>query len=510
MNTNTVATISAIVIYLLAMLMIGVYFSKKNKTSSDFFLGGRKLGPFVTAMSAEASDMSSWLLMGLPGLAYLSGLAEAFYTALGLAIGTYFNWLIVSKRIRVYSQHINAITVPDFFSKRYHEKKHVLESLAALIIIIFFIPYTAAGFAACGKLFNSMLGLDYEKAMVISALVIIFYTSTGGFMAASATDLIQGLVMTVALFIVIIYGTNLTGGHQTIVNQARQMPGFFSLNHTFNRATGQAEPYSALSIFSMIAWGLGYFGMPHILLRFMAIEDKEKLKLSRRVAMTWVLISLAIAVAIGIMASGMTEAGQLPYLAGNKSETAIVRVASLLADEGVGRAFLAGIIVACILAATMSTADSQLLAASSAVSTNLMQNAFGIKMSEDRSIRTARVTTLLISFFAILLARNPNSSIFEIVSFAWAGFGATFGPIVILSLFWKNSNMYGALAGMVSGAGMIFIWKYLVAPLGGLWNIYELLPAFILALVVNILVSLATGGASQEIKEEFREYQEVL
>ena len=359
----------AIVVYLLGMLWIGVVYSKKNESVDDFYLGGRKLGPFVTAMSAEASDMSSWLLMGLPGVAYLTGLAEASWTAIGLAIGTYLNWLIVARRIRRYSHRLDAITVPQFFSKRWGDDRNLLSAIAAVVIIVFFIPYLASGFSACGKLFGSLFGVNYVAAMLISAAVIVIYTVMGGFLAASFTDLVQSIIMTVALVVVLGFGVTQAGGMDAVLDNAKSMAGYLSLANIYDPATGGSNPYSLLTICSLLAWGLGYFGMPHILLRFMAIEEEKKLKLSRRVATSWVVISMAVAVFIGVVGNAMTRAGALESLA--DSETIIVRIATLISQYGVFAALLAGIILAGILAATMSTADSQLLAASSSVSQNL-------------------------------------------------------------------------------------------------------------------------------------------
>lgn len=510
MLSAKVCIMIAIAIYLIAMLGVGIYCSKKNKNVDDFYLGGRKLGPFVTAMSAEASDMSSWLLMGLPGVAYLTGVADAAWTAIGLAIGTYFNWLIIAKRIRIYS-HVadNSITVPDFFSRRYRDNKNILMCISAIVIIVFFIPYTASGFAACGKLFSSLFGVDYVWAMIISAVVIVGYTATGGFLAASATDLIQSIFMTVALIIILLFGVKVAGGWDTIITDVQAMPGYLNMTETYSVATGTAEPYSLLTIVSVLAWGLGYCGMPHILLRFMAIEDKEKLTLSRRVASIWVVISMAIAVSIGIVGYAMTKAGAIPFLEGSTSETIIVRIADLLSQQGVIATFVAGIILAGILAATMSTADSQLLAASSSVSQNLLRGFFKVNISEKTAMTIARITVIVISVIAIFLARDPNSSVFGIVSFAWAGFGASFGPVVVFALFWKRSNKYGALAGMIAGGVMVFVWKYLVAPLGGAFGIYELLPAFVFGALVNIIVSLATPAPEKEIVEEFELVQKL-
>ncbi|MGN1186888.1 MAG: sodium/proline symporter, partial [Lachnospiraceae bacterium] len=284
MTISQIGIIIAIVLYLSVTVIIGIRFSKNNSNTNDFYLGGRKMGPIVTAMSAEASDMSSWLLMGLPGVAYLSGICDAAWTAIGLGIGTWLNWFFVSKRLRRYSSNLGAITVPDFLSKRYHDKRNIITGLAALIIIIFFVPYTASGFAACGKLFNSLFGVPYMTAMVVSALVIITYTILGGFRAVCTTDLLQSIVMSIALITIVVYGVSSAGGFDAVAANASALPGYLSLNATYDAANNTSSPYGFLSIISTMAWGLGYFGMPHILVRFMSIEDENKLTLSRRIA----------------------------------------------------------------------------------------------------------------------------------------------------------------------------------------------------------------------------------
>ena len=501
MTTAQMLILLAIVVYLLFMLWIGWICAKKNESVDDFYLGGRKLGPFVTAMSAEASDMSSWLLMGLPGVAYLTGLAEASWTAIGLAVGTYLNWLIVARRIRRYSHRLDAITVPQFFSKRWGDDRCLLSAIAALVIIIFFIPYTASGFSACGKLFSTLFGMDYVTAMLISAAVIVIYTVMGGFLAASFTDLIQSIIMTVALIVVLGFGVTQAGGLDAVMENARSMAGYLSLEHIHDPATGGSSPYSLLTICSLLAWGLGYFGMPHILVRFMAIEDEKKLKLSRRVASSWVVISMGVAIFIGVVGNAMTKAGALPHLA--DSETIIVNIASLISQYGAIPALVAGVILAGILAATMSTADSQLLAASSSISQDLGSDFLKKNLSGKRGMVVARTVMIIISLIAAFLARDPNSSVFRVVSFAWAGFGAAFGPTMLMALFWKRSNKWGALAGMIVGGVMVFVWKFLIAPMGGAWAIYELLPAFLCALVAIVVVSLLTPKPEPSVLELF-------
>lgn len=504
-STINFCIIATIVVYLLAMLAIGFVFSKKNSNSEDFYLGGRKMGPLVTAMSAEASDMSSWLLMGMPGLAYLSGIADPGWTAIGLGVGTWLNWLIVARKLRRYSANINAITVPEFYSKRYHDKSNVLNAISALVIIIFFIPYTASGFAACGKLFNSLFGVNYTVAMLVSAAVIVGYTIMGGFRAVSTTDLIQSIVMTIALIVVVCFGVTKAGGMDAVMENARGLAGYFTMTASHDVATGAAKPYGVLTIISTTAWGLGYFGMPHILLRFMAIKDEKKLVISRRIATIWVFIAMSVAIFIGVVGLAMTKAGELEVLEGSASETVIVKIAGLISQHGILPAIVAGLILAGILAATMSTADSQMLAAASSVSQNIVQEFFKIKLDEKKSILIARITIVVISLIGILLARDPDSSVFGIVSFAWAGFGGAFGAVTLCALFWKRSNRWGALAGMIGGGATVFIWKYAVRPLGGFWNIYELLPAFLVSLLLIVVVSLLTKAPDEEIEKEFEE-----
>ena len=501
MTQAQICIMLTIIVYLAVLIYVGYRCSRRNKSTDDFYLGGRKLGPIVTAMSAEASDMSSWLLMGLPGVAYLTGIADAGWTAIGLAIGTYVNWLIVAKRLRRYTIVANnSITLPQFFKNRYHDNSGLLLVIGAAVIVIFFIPYTASGFAACGKLFSSLFGVDYFAAMVISAIVIVGYTMLGGFLAASTTDFIQSIIMSLALIVVLVFGVNMAGGIDAVIANAKELPGYLSMTQIYDPVSKTGGAYGIITIFSTLAWGLGYFGMPHILLRFMAIEDEKKLSLSRRVATIWVVISLTVAILIGVIGLNMSKVDVLEMLEVSSSETIIVKIANLLSQYGIVPALLAGLILAGILASTMSTADSQLLAASSAVSSDLLGKKIG---NGKNAMIAARVTLLMIAVIGIFLAKDPDSSVFSIVSFAWAGFGASFGPVVLFALFWKRSNRYGALAGMVSGGVMIFVWKYLVRPMGGVWNIYELLPAFIVASAAIVIVSLLTPAPEQSILDEF-------
>ena len=500
MTTAQICITAVIILYLCFVIFTGIMIGRRSKKSAEgFYLGGRGMGPLVTAMSAEASDMSSWLLMGLPGVAYLSGVADAGWTAIGLALGTYLNFLLVAKRIRRYSVRLDAITIPAFISKRYQEKKPVIMCIASLIILIFFVPYVASGLAAIGKLFNSLFGWNYMVSVLIGAAVIISYTSVGGFSAVATMDLIQSIIMTCALVVITCFGVYQAGGLDVVVENAKALPGYLSFTQTYDVTSHAAKPYPFLNMASMLAWGLGYFGMPHILVRFMAIRDENELKLSRRIASVWVVISMTVAVCIGMIGYSVSKAGRIPLLEGSNSETVIVQISNLLSSYGVLPAIVAGLILAGILAATMSTADSQLLAAASAFSENLLQDVFGIKLTQKQTMLVARLTVICIAVVAVFLAADPSSSVFRIVSFAWAGFGATFGPAVLFALFWKRSNRQGILAGLVVGGVMVFVWKFVIAKLGGMFAIYELLPAFLCASIAIVVVSLATPAPGKEV-----------
>ena len=508
MTLSQIGIIISILVYLSGMLLVGFVSSKDTNDVKDFYLGGRKLGPFVTAMSAEASDMSSYLLMGVPGVAYFSGIADAGWTAAGLIVGTYLNWLFTARRLRNYTESLDAITIPDYFKKRFKDDSNILLCIGAAFILIFFIPYTASGFSACGKLFSSLFGVNYQLAMIVAAVIIVGYTTTGGFLAASKTDFIQSIVMTIALFFVVGYGIVSAGGLSAVGDNLKDMQGFLDINATYNNATNSADSYGVFSKVTTFCWGLGYFGMPHILLRFMAVRKSSELKLSRRIASVWVVFSLGIAVILGIVGRAMTQSGALESLiedptSASKAETLIVVLANQISQHNFIFALIAGMVIAGILASTMSTADSQLIAASSAVSENVIQETLGINLSETAAMLTARATLIGVAVFGVIIAWNPNSSVFGIVSFAWAGFGAVFGPAMIMSLYWKRANKFGTIAGMVSGGAMVFIWKYLVRPIGGFWNLYELAPAFLVAIIMIVVVSLLTAEPDEDMVREF-------
>ncbi len=505
MALSDILMLITIALYMMLMVGIGVYFTNKNKSSDDFYLGGRKLGPFVTAMSAEASDMSSWLLMGLPGVALATGIAEAFWTALGLALGTYFNWLIVAKRIRTYSEKVSANTLPDFFANRFRDRSGLITLVAALIIIVFFVPYSASGFASVGKLFNSLFGVDYHVAMIVGAIVIVAYTVSGGFLAASTTDFIQSIIMTLALIVVVVFGISTVDGMANVTSAVENLPGYLSLTSLFDSASSSATSFSFLAIVSTLAWGLGYFGMPHILLRFMAIEDKKKLKLSRRIASVWVVISMGVAIFIGVVGYAMVNAGAVSL---SDPERIIIEIAKLLSTHSWILAVIAGLIIAGILASIMSTSDSQLLAAASSVSENIVKRFFAKDMKQRTSMIIARATVAVIAVVSVIFAWNPDSSVFKIVSFAWAGFGAAFAPLVLFALFWKRTTKWGAFAGIVAGGVSVILWEYVITPIGvthgiDALTIYELLPAFIISSVAIVVVSLLTKAPEQEIIDEF-------
>ena len=502
----------AMIIYMAVVIVIGLVFAKRaNKSSENYFLGGRSLGPWVTAMSAEASDMSGWLLMGLPGVAYWCGLADAAWTAIGLAVGTYLNWLIVSKRLRRYSVRANnSITLPEFFSNRFRENKKVIVSISALFILIFFTVYASSCFVTCGKLFATLFDAPYIPMMIVGAIFVLVYTILGGFLAESASDFMQGIVMFVALTIIVVVGVVKAGGINAIVENAQNIGGFFEffgmaspeLNEAGEQVVvngvpqfGEKVNYGPLTVMSTLAWGLGYFGMPQVLLRFMAIRKESELKMSRRIATVWVVISLTVAVFIGIVGRKIFP---VAHLTASSAESIFITLSTSFLPP-----ILAGFVMAGILAATISSSDSYLLISASAFAKNIYKDVVKKDATDKQIMTMTRITLLVIALIAVVIALDEDSVIFQIVSFAWAGFGATFGPLMIFSLFWKRINRAGAIAGMISGGVMVFFWKLVIRPLGGVWNIYELLPAFIFSSIVIVVVSLLTKAPSQEILDDF-------
>ncbi len=512
MSKETLQILIAMVIYMAAVIGIGLLYAKRaNKNSEAYFLGGRSLGPWVTAMSAEASDMSGWLLMGLPGVAYWCGVADAAWTAIGLALGTYLNWLLVSKRLRRYSIRANnSITLPEFFSNRFREKSKIIMTLSAAFILIFFTVYAASCFVTCGKLFSTLFGTPYVTMMIVGAVFVLLYTVLGGFLAESASDFMQAIVMIAALAVIVIISTVKAGGIGEVMDNAGQIPGFLDF---FGLATpavnadgqqlveagkplfGESANYGFLTICSCLAWGLGYFGMPQVLLRFMAIRKESELKRSRRIAMVWVVISLGVAVIIGIV-------GRQLYPTAHLTKASAESIFITLATSSLP-AILAGFVMAGILAATISSSDSYLLIAASAFAKNIFQGVCKKNATDKQVMWMTRITLVVLALIGVVIALDENSVIFEIVSFAWAGFGATFGPLMLFSLFWKRTTRAGAIVGMISGGGMVFLWKLVISQLGGVFAIYELLPAFIFSSLCIVAVSLLTKKPSAQIEEDF-------
>lgn len=516
MGNNSITILITMICYMAIVIGIGLFFAKRaNKSSENFFIGGRGLGPWIAAMSAEASDMSGWLLMGLPGVAYWCGIADAAWTAIGLAVGTYINWLLVAKRLRNYSTVAgDAITVPDFISNRFKEKKKVLLLISALFILIFFTVYAASCFVTCGKLFSGLFGASYQSMMLCGALFVVIYTFLGGFLAESASDFMQAIVMIIALVAVLAVGISAAGGINAVLENAKNIDGYFSLTslatpivdangmqQIANGAPifGEASSYGFITILSTLSWGLGYFGVPQVLLRFMAIRKVEELKKSRRIAAVWVVISLFAAVAIGVIGRALMPAEEALLSAGGAENVFVLTAQRLLP------AILAGAVMAGILAATISSSDSYLLIAASAVSKNIFKGILKKDASDKTVMWVSRIVLVAVAVIGAVIALDENSVIFTLVSFAWAGFGATFGPVILFSLFWKRMNRAGALAGMLTGGITVFVWKLALKPLGGLFGIYELLPAFLLACIAIIAVSLLGKKPSSEIEAEFEQ-----
>lgn len=475
----------AFMLYLVLMMSIGLYYSRRQKNLSSYILGDRQLGPWLTSMSAEASDMSGWMLMGLPGYAYLHGLS-AFWTGIGLIIGTWANWLLVSQRLRNYTEVANnSLTIPDYLSNRFEDRKNGLRLICALFIILFFIIYTSSGFVAAGKLFNTIFGIPYLHALLLGAFVVVFYTFLGGFSAVALTDFIQGTMMFFTVIYVPVAAVIAMGGPMpTLDILSKEGADFFSF---FPDSTGMSA--LLVMIVSSLGWGLGYFGQPHILVKFMAIGDPKELKKSTRIAMTWVLLSLTFAIAIGIVGKA--------YLSTPLENANAERVFILMA-ESLSAPFITGIIWSAILAAIMSTSSSQLLVTSSAVSRDLFQAFLKKDASEKTLIRVSRLSVLLVSAIAVYLGSDPNSYIFSIVSYAWAGFGACFGATVLLSLYWKRMTLKGAYAGVIVGGVTVLIWKQFE------WfGLYELVPGFFFSIAAIIIVSLLDKEPSESIKETF-------
>lgn len=517
MNSGDISVIIAILIYFMAVLIIGFSYARRsNKSSSEYFLGGRKVGPWFTALSAEASDMSGYLLMGLPGLAYFTGAADAGWTAIGLAIGTYLNWLLVAKRLRRYSEKANnSITLPGFFSNRFHDDKNVVGTIAAVIILIFFCVYTGSCFVTCGKLFNTLFGVDYSLMMVFGAIIVFLYTMVGGYLSVVATDFLQGTLMFFALAVVVIGSITMAGGLDNTVQFLSDIPGYLSMTSMavpavdadgIQQTSGSAPlfevpaEYGILTVISTMSWGLGYFGMPQVLVRFMGIRNDSEIKMSRRIAIVWVVISMFCAVFIGIIGRYLMPAELLSQSA---AENIFIVLSQVMLPS-----FLCGIVVSGILAASMSSASSYLLITGSSVAENIFRGIFKKNATDNQVLIVSRITLACVLLFGIVVAWDENSVIFTVVSYAWAGLGASFGPLTLFALFWRRTTKSGAIAGMLTGAAVVLIWHNLVKPLGGVFGIYELLPAFLLSCLAIVVVSLLSKEPSQAIYDEFDHYMD--
>jgi len=484
---DKISTILTFCLYLAAMQVIGWVFYRRTKNLSDYILGGRELDTWIISLSAQASDMSGWLLLGLPGFAYMAGL-EAGWIAIGLALGTYLNWKLVAKRLRIYTEIAgDSLTLPDYFENRFRDKSKALRIVSAVFIIFFFMIYTASGFVAGAKLFNSVFGLPYEWALAVGVLVIISYTFLGGFMAVCWTDFFQGIMMFLAVLIVPMIAVHAIGGVSTTINSVKAVnPELLSM---FTKNDGSR--LTVVAILSLMAWGLGYFGQPHILARFMAIRSSDHIPRARVLAMIWVVVCLTCAVIIGLI--GVVYLKE--PLADGKAETVFMAMVNALTHPLIG-----GVLLAAILAAIMSTADSQLLVTSSALTEDIYKAFFRRSAGGMELVWVSRSAVIFVALIAGFLAISPKNSVLELVAYAWGGFGAAFGPLIILSLFWKRMTRNGAIAGVISGGLTVIIWRHLD---GAIFELYELAPGFILGSLAIIIVSLIGREPSREILEEF-------
>lgn len=480
--------------YLIVMLGIGLYAYKLTSNSEDYFLGGRSLGPWPTAISAGASDMSGWLLLGLPGYAFASGM-EAIWLGGGLLLGTWLNWLLCAKRLRTYSiQAENSLTIPHFLATRFQDKSKLIQTISAAFILLFFLFYTSSGLVAGGKLFETVFHIDYRYAVAIGTLCVVSYTLFGGFLAVAWTDLVQGLMMAAALVIVPLVAID--GSWSDLPNTlATKNPALLDI---WNNVKGQ--PLSFVGIISLIAWGLGYFGQPHILARFKASRSNKDIKTARRIAVSWTVLSMAGALAIGL--SGIAYVDN--HLGGTLADPEKI---FMILVNAVFHPVVAGILLAAILAAIMSTADSQLLVSSSALAEDFYKQLINKNASQKEIVNVGRFAVIAISIIALVLAMNPNSSVLGLVSYAWAGFGAAFGPAILLSLFWRNMNRNGALAGIIVGGVTIVVWKQLH---GGIFDLYEIVPGFIFSTLAIIVFSLLSGAPEKQVTDTFDEYKKSL
>ncbi len=490
--TEQSTILTVIILYLLLMIGIGAYYYNKNRNAQDYILGGRKLNVWTSALSAQASDMSGWLLMGLPGLAYLSlaGSLEAWWTAIGLAVGTLLNWMFVAKRLRGYTEVSgNALTLPDYFENRFKDKSKAIRTATGIAIVVFFIVYTSSMFAAGAKLFMQIFTVEYTTALIISSLIIIAYTFLGGFLAVCFTDVMQGVLMFIAIIVVpVVVISRLGGGAATLAMLEEGAWNFFP--------SGDGT-VTWLLIISSLAWGLGYCGQPHILARFMAIKSPKEVKPATLIAMIWVVISLACAVLVGMFGKAyLTSTGGL--LASGAEETIFIALIYEFFP-----AIIAGILISAVLAAIMSTADSQLLVTSSVIASDFYRGLIKKDATDKEVVWVSRLSVVGVALLAVALALDPNSSVFGIVSFAWAGLGAAFGPTVVMSIYWKRMTRKGAIWGICSGGLGSILFYLLKTSVGGIFAVYELLPAFIVSVIAIVIASLLDKEPTDDIVDEF-------
>lgn len=504
MSTDSIIVLSAFVVYLIVMIVIGIMSMRKTNNTEDYFLGGRGLNGWVAALSAQASDMSGWLLMGLPGSIYALGTGQA-WIAIGLFLGTVANWLFISKRLRRYTIVANnSLTLPEFLENRYHDKKRILLLISSVVIVIFFLVYTASALASGGKLFNTVFGVDYHVALAIGAGVILTYTFLGGFLAVCTTDFVQGTLMLIGLLVVPILAYGFVSGDFT-ANLAATGVNYDDYMSLFSNG---GKPYSFVDILSQLAWGLGYCGMPHILVRFMAVKSERELKKSSVIAIVWVFLSLVMACVIGVVGRAFLAPAVLDSAS---SESVFIELINRVFNDKLALPFIGGLFLCGILAAIMSTADSQLLVCASSVSKDIYKNVVEPKASDQTVLKVSRITVIVVAVAAFFIAWDPNSSIMKLVSDAWAGLGSAFGPIVVCSLFWKRTNLAGAVAGILSGGLTVIIWDYLPVVNGetiyAATGIYSLLVGFAVSIVCIVVFSLMTKAPSQEIVAEFERVQ---
>jgi sodium/proline symporter len=486
--TMSLPTLITFVVYLIGMLLIGFVAYRMTDNLSDYVLGGRRLGGGVAALSAGASDMSGWLLLGLPGAMYAAGMNQ-IWIAVGLSIGAYLNWQFVAKRLRVYTEVAkDSITVPDYLENRFRDDSNLLRVISALVILLFFTFYTSAGMVGGAILFEKSFGLDYKVALWVGATVIISYTFLGGFLAVCWTDFFQGLLMFLALVLVPIVVVAADGGWTETVNKVGSIdPTKLDVWHEM----------TILSIISLMAWGLGYFGQPHIVVRFMAVRSSAEIPKARLIGMTWMVLSLYGAIFTGF--AGIAYYADQPL---ENAETVFIGLSQVLFNP-----WVAGVLLAAILSAIMSTIDSQLLVSSSALTEDFYKSILRKQASDTELVWVGRIAVIAIALIAIFIAYNPQSRVLDLVAYAWGGFGAAFGPVIILSLFWKRMTRNGALIGMILGAGTVIVWKEMS---GGLFDVYEIVPGFILCTVGIVVVSLIDQEPDPEIQAEFDSVRDVV